>query len=125
MLRNQRICVVDDDRSMLRMLARTLAAKGFEVNLFSSAEELLSSGRISGSVCLILDVDLPGISGLELQQKLNSEGEHVPVILISGEATEQTRQRALSQGAVAFFDKPFDIDSLLAAVNSAQSLTPA
>lgn len=119
---NPLICVVDDDPSMLRMLVRTVAAKGFEVAAFSSAEELLDSGRIDDFACLIIDVDLPGIGGLELQQKLKNNGQSVPVILISGEATEKMRQRALNQGAVAFFDKPFSIESLLAAVRSVQTL---
>jgi len=122
MSRNQLICVVDDDPSMLRMLTRTMSASGFEVAPFSSAEDLLSSGRISESACLILDVDLPGISGLELQEKLNLDGPPVPVILISGQATGATRQRALRDGAIAFFNKPFNIDNLLAAVRSVQFL---
>jgi len=119
---NQLICVVDDDRSILRMLSRTIGASGLDVALFSSAEEFLNSGRIRESACLILDVDLPGISGLDLQEHLNRAGENVPVIFISGEATEKTRQRALREGAVAFFDKPFDIKSLLAAVRSVDSV---
>lgn len=120
---NHLICVVDDDRSILRMLARTFAATGFEMAPFSSAEELLNSGRICESFCLILDVDLPGISGLELQQELKRAGDDVPVIFISGKTTEKTRERALREGAVAFFDKPFNIDSLLSAVRSVEPLT--
>src|SRR5262249_17635873 len=107
---------------MLRMLTRSLAGIGLDVASFGSAEELLDSGRIVDTDCLILDVDLPGISGLELQQQLSRAGHSVPVIVISGEATERTRQRALNQGAVAFFDKPFKIDSFLAAVRSVESL---
>jgi FixJ family two-component response regulator len=105
------------------MLDRALAAKGFDVALYSSAEELMQSDRIGEAACLILDVDLPGISGLELQKVLNRAGHDVPVILISGQANENTRQCALSEGALAFFDKPFKIDSLLAAIRSVESLT--
>jgi len=107
---------------MLRMLTRTVAASGFEVASFSSAEDLLDSGRISESTCLILDVDLPGISGLELQEKLNMDGEPVPLILISGQTTEATRQRALRDGAIAFFNEPFNISALVAALRSVQFL---
>ena len=122
MSRNHLICIVDDDPSMLRMLTRTVAASGFEVASFSSAEDLLDSGRISESTCLILDVDLPGISGLELQEKLNMDGEPVPLILISGQTTEATRQRALRDGAIAFFNEPFNISALVAALRSVQFL---
>lgn len=117
------ICVVDDDRSMLRMLARVGAAAGFDVTCFGSAEEFLTSGRVDEFACLILDVDLPGMSGLELQQHLNNSGKGLAVIMISGEATEETRQRALKAGALDFFKKPFNIDSFLASVRSVESLT--
>ncbi len=121
---NSLISVVDDDYSMLRMLERVLAAEGFEVACFGSAEEFLSSGRGNDSACLILDVDLPGISGLELQQHLNDLGQGIPVtIIISGQGTNETRQRALKAGAAAFFNKPFNIDSLLATVHSVESLS--
>ena len=121
MSRNHLICVVDDDRSMLRMLTRAINAAGCDVASFGSAEEFLNSGRIGEFACLILDVDLPGISGLELQTQLNRVGQNLPVIFISGEATQKTRQRALSEGALAFFDKPFNIQSLLATVRSVET----
>src|SRR5215470_15995134 len=68
---NQLICVVDDDHSMLRMLTRSMSAAGFDVASFGSAEALLNSGQISEASCVILDIDLPGISGLDLQHKFN------------------------------------------------------
>jgi len=110
---------------MLRMLTRGMSAAGFDVASFASAEALVNSGQITEASCVILDIDLPGISGLDLQQKFNERGRDVPIIVISGQATEKTRQRVLQQGAVAFFDKPFNLESLLAAVNSAASPTPA
>ncbi|HJZ79972.1 MAG TPA: response regulator [Pyrinomonadaceae bacterium] len=122
---NHLICVVDDDPSMLRMLTRSMSAAGFEVAPFSSAEALLISGQISRAACLILDVDLPGLSGLELQQRLNLTGRNVPIIFISGQATEKKRHRALLDGAVAFLDKPFNISALLDAVRSISVLTLA
>lgn len=123
MATKQLISIVDDDPSILRMLARTLSTTGFEVALFSSAEELLDSGRLGKSLCLIVDVDLPGMSGLQLQHALKHAGNGVPIIFISGKPTENTRERGLKEGAVAFFDKPFDIDSLLSAVRSVEPLT--
>ena len=125
MSNNQLICIVDDDHSMLRMLTRAMSAAGFEVATFGSSEALLNSGQITEASCVILDIDLPGISGLDLQQKFNQRGRDVPIIVISGQATEKTRRRALQQGAFAFLDKPFNLESLLAAIRSAASLTPA
>ena len=115
------ICVVDDDSSMLRMLTRAIKAAGCDVASYGSGEDFLNCGRINEFACLILDVDLPGISGLELQAQLNRTGQNLPVIFISGEATQKTRQRALSAGARAFFDKPFNMQSLLAAVRSIET----
>lgn len=119
---NSLISVVDDDRSMGRMLARTIGAAGLKVAVFTSAEEFLGSERLNESACLVLDVDLPGMSGLELQQQLNDSGQRIPIIFISGQATERTRERALKAGAVGFFDKPFSISSLLAAIQSIGAL---
>lgn len=112
------ISVVDDDPSMSRMLAQVIAAAGHDVEIFNSAEEFLASERIHISACLILDVDLPGMSGLELQQRVNESSAAIPVIFISGLADEQSRKTVLSAGAVAFFSKPFSLDSLLAIIKS-------
>ena len=119
---NSLISVVDDDRSMGRMLARIIEAAGLKVAVFTSAEEFLDSERLQDSACLVLDVDLPGMSGLQLQQQLNDSGRGIPIIFISGQGTEQTRERALKAGAVGFFDKPFSISSLLAAIQSVGAL---
>ena len=115
---NTLIAVVDDDRSMGRMLARIIGAAGMQVAVFTSAEEFLGSERLHDSVCLVLDVDLPGMSGLELQQQLSEAGPDIPIIFISGQTTELTRERALRAGAAGFFDKPFSIDSLLNTIQS-------
>ena len=120
---NTLISVVDDDPSMSRMLARIITAAGFDVESFGSAEAFLQCGRIDDSACLILDVDLPGMNGLELQQKLNDAGHTLPIIFISADATEEMQQKMLASGALGFFKKPFSIDSLLAKVRSVESLT--
>jgi FixJ family two-component response regulator len=112
------ICVVDDDPSMLRMLTRMISSLKYEVAAFTSAEALLESGRIPEASCLILDVNLPGMSGIELQQRLNSDPVRVPIIFISGGSDEPIRERALERGAAAFFKKPFSIDSLLGTIKS-------
>jgi len=116
------ISVIDDDRSMGRMLARIIGAAGLKVEVFTSAEEFLGSEHLGDSTCLILDVDLPGMSGLELQRQLKDSGRRVPIIFISGQATERTRERALKAGALGFFDKPFSISSLLTAIQSIEGL---
>lgn len=112
------ICVVDDDQSMGRMLDRGLRAAGFDVAVFTSAEGLLESGRVDESACLILDVHLPGMTGIELQQRINETGPCPPVILISGQSDEQTAKRVLKTGAIGFFNKPFSIDRLLATIQT-------
>jgi len=95
-------------------LARGIRAGGFDVAIFTSAEQFLDSGRIDDSVCLILDVDLPGMTGIELKQKLHESGSDTPVIMISGHVHHS--ERALQAGAIGFFNKPFSIESLLATI---------
>ena len=115
---NPLISVVDDDPSMSRMLCRAIKAAGLSVDVFGSAEEFLDSAASRASVCLILDVNLPGMSGLELQQRLNASRLEVPIIFMSAQADEITQRRALKAGAVGFLRKPFSIESLLATLRS-------
>jgi FixJ family two-component response regulator len=115
---NQLISVVDDDPSMSRMLCRAIKAAGLRVDAFGSAEEFLDSGASQKSVCLILDMNLPGMSGLELQQLLNASRQEVPIIFMSAQADEATQLRALEAGACGFLRKPFSIESLLATLRS-------
>lgn len=117
--------MVDDDESMCRMLARAIQAAGFDVAVFRSAEEFLNSGNIAASDCLVLDVDLPGMNGIELQQHLNESSNGLSIILMSGHADEQTKKRALRAGATEFFNKPFRIASLVTAIRKMrQQLNP-
>ena len=116
------IAVIDDDQSMARMLSRVIRAEGFGVEWFHSAEEFLDSGSLRQFDCLILDLNLPGMSGIDLQRQLNDSGVEIPIVFISGQAEEATRQHALDAGAAGFFSKPFNIDSLLASI---RSLIPA
>jgi len=115
---NQLISVVDDDPSMSRMLCRAIKAAGLRVDAFGSAEEFLDSEASQKSVCLILDMHLPGMSGLELQQLLNASSLEVPIIFMSAQGDEATQRRALKAGAIGFLRKPFSIESLLATLRS-------
>jgi FixJ family two-component response regulator len=117
------ISVVDDDPSMARMLCRAITAEGFDVRLFRSAEEFLDSARFEENDCLILDVNLPGISGIDLHQHLNDSGVEIPIIFVSAQTNEALRQRALDAGAAGFFKKPLSIESLLASIRSVVALS--
>ena len=103
---------------MSRMLCRAIKAAGLSVDAFGSAEEFLDSDASRASVCLILDMNLPGMSGLELQQRLNASRRAVPIIFMSAQADEDMRSRAFKAGAIGFLLKPFSIDSLLTALRS-------
>jgi FixJ family two-component response regulator len=114
------VSVVDDDESMRRMLSRGIQAAGFDVAVFNSAEEFLDSGNPSNSDCLVLDVDLPGMNGIELQQHLNESGTGISIIFMSGHADERIKKRALEAGAAGFFSKPLSISTLVATIRTLQ-----
>lgn len=120
MTKNSVVSVVDDDESMCRMLARGIQAAGFDVAIFNSAEEFLDSGSVADSDCLVLDVDLPGMNGIELQQRLNESGTGISIIFMSGYADEQVKKRALGAGATGFFSKPLSISTLVATIKAIQ-----
>jgi FixJ family two-component response regulator len=120
---NPLIAVVDDDQSVVRMLHRALSTEGLDVQSFGSAEEFLDAGS-TDYACLILDVDLPGMSGVKLHKNLIDTETDIPVIFVSGECDEATRRQVLKDGAAGFFRKPFSIEPLLAAVRSVACLTP-
>jgi FixJ family two-component response regulator len=103
---------------MRKMLVRIISSAGLDVEAFGSAEELLESGRIADSSCLILDLRLPGINGFDLQGHLNSRGCGVPIIFVTTEVDEEVRARAMRAGAAGFFNKPFSSDSFLQAVRT-------
>ena len=113
------ISVVDDEQSTREGLASLLRSAGFATKVFASAEDFLLVHDRDSTACLILDVRLPGISGLELQGRLNAANRRIPVIFISGHADEDGRDRALKAGAIDFLEKPVRRDTLLNAVDSA------
>ena len=113
------ISIIDDDDSVRESLRRLMRSVGFAVNVFASAEEFLDSDRLRNTDCLILDVRLPGMSGLELQRHLATSHSEIPIIFITSYEDDEVRARALNAGAVAYFLKPFNDENLLDAIDAA------
>jgi FixJ family two-component response regulator len=116
------ISVVDDDHSVRESLARLIRSVGFGVQVFGSAEEFLSAGDARQSDCVILDIRMPGMSGLELQRELSATDRDLPVILITAHGSdEEVRARALAAGAVDYLLKPLREEEVLKAIDEALS----
>ena len=115
------LSVVDDDEMLRESLPDLLRELGFTARAFSSGQEFLSSDYVGETNCLILDVAMPGMSGLDLQKELKRRGQAIPIIFISGQKDEDIRKQALKQGAASFLHKPFSDSALLDAVNAALS----
>jgi FixJ family two-component response regulator len=112
------VFVVDDDHRVREALSSLISSAGLRVAVFSSAAEFLESKRPDAPACLVLDLQLPGISGLELQQQL-SAGDTPPIVFISGHGDIPSSVRAIKAGAVEFLPKPFDDQELLRAIDAA------
>jgi FixJ family two-component response regulator len=115
---------VDDDASIREALKSLMRSARFNVEAFASAEEFLASQSLSDTSCLILDVNLPGMNGFELQNRLQAEGQGIPVIFITAHADEASRERALKGGAIEFLSKPVRWEPLFNAIQSAMSGKP-
>jgi FixJ family two-component response regulator len=115
------LSVVDDDEMLRESLPDLLREFGFSARAFSSGQEFLSSNYVDETRCLILDVAMPGMSGLEVQEELKRRGRAIPIIFITGQKDEDIRKQALRQGAVNVLYKPFSDSALLEAVNAAVS----
>lgn len=113
------IAIVDDDKWVLRSLERLVKSAGFRVVTFISAEEFLEAGEDSTAACFILDIGLPGMSGLDLQRHLVAQNSQVPIIFVSAQDETEMRTQALAAGAIAFLNKPVNDKALLDAVDSA------
>jgi FixJ family two-component response regulator len=113
------IAIVDDDDSLRNSLDNLIRSVGFRAQSFSSAEAFLNSSHVHESACLILDVRLPGLGGLELQRRIVDAKWHIPIIFITAHADDDARGRALQAGAVDFLTKPFREEALLKAIDSA------
>jgi FixJ family two-component response regulator len=107
------ISVVDDDESIRRTMTLLIQSFGFQAAVFDSAESLLKSRQLHETSCLIVDVQMPGMNGLQLQRHLASSGYKFPIVFITAYDNEESRQQALQAGAVAFISKPFDDELLL------------
>src|ERR1041385_4492343 len=113
------VCVVDDDFSMRNSLSNLIRSTGLNVQTFASAQEFLRIPRPEAPSCLVLDVKLPGLSGLELQQKLAHDDVQIPIVFITGYGDIPMTVRAMKAGALEFLTKPFAPSVLLAAIQGA------
>jgi FixJ family two-component response regulator len=111
------IAVVEDDPSMLRGLSRLLSAHGFRVQTFASAESFLDDIAKCAAKCVLVDIHLGGISGIDLKRQLAASGSNLPVIFMTAIDTETTRQAVLDVGCVAYLRKPFLAKLLVDAIN--------
>src|SRR5579862_1736188 len=113
------ISIVDDDQAVREALQRMLRSHGFPTELFGSAEEFLISMRREDTACLILDVRMPGMTGIALHRRLIVEGCRIPTILITARPTNGERERAIASGVVSYLAKPFSEHILLDTVRAA------
>lgn len=113
------VAIVDDDESMRKAVEGLLKAAGFNSQAFASPEEFLQSGQQRNTGCLIADIRMPGMSGLELQARLNAEECRMPIIFITAHADAIMRMQAMRAGAVEFLSKPFDDEVILEHVRAA------
>jgi FixJ family two-component response regulator len=113
------ISIVDDDDSLRNSLNNLIRSVGFGVQGFSSAEAFLNSHQLHDTACLILDVRMPGISGLDLQRRMVAANSRIPIVFITSHGDDNTRTRALEAGAVDFLYKPFREEALLSAIDRA------
>jgi FixJ family two-component response regulator len=110
------VCVVDDDQSVRRSLRRLFKSAGHAAEMFASSEAYLARDNFAGPICLVLDVRMPGLNGLELQQALEERGGCEQIVFITGHGDVPTCSRAMKKGAVDFLMKPFDDTDLIEAV---------
>ncbi|MEJ0091670.1 MAG: response regulator transcription factor [Limisphaerales bacterium] len=113
------VFIVDDDLSVRRSTERLIRSAGLNVQTFTSAEEFLKHPKPEGPACLVLDVRMPKLSGMDLQRELTQSGIHIPIIFITGHGDIPMSVRAMKAGAVEFLTKPFKSRSLLDAVHAA------
>jgi FixJ family two-component response regulator len=115
------ICIVDDDPFVRDATVDLLNSLGHAAAAFESAEKFLDSRRVTDALCLILDQQMPGLNGLELQNKLIADGNRAAIIFITAFPDQKLRDRALSAGAVAYLAKPYKQDDLIGALQAALS----
>jgi FixJ family two-component response regulator len=116
------IAIVDDDELARDGIRELVESLGYTAATFTSAEGFLQSAVVAQTTCLITDLQMPGLSGLDLQQELQSQGYHTPVILVTAYPNDKHRTCALNNGAIGFLSKPFDDRSLMECLSAATKL---
>ena len=117
-----RIVVIDDDESVRKALKSLIRAIGYSADVFGSAEAFLKSDVIQTTSCLITDVQMPEMGGIELQRRLSAAGHRTPIIFVTGSPNEKPRARVLRDGAIGYLSKPVSENSLLDSLNKALTL---
>ena len=117
-MRANLISVVDDDESVRRTTKLLIESFGYRATVFESAETLLRVGQLNKTFCLVVDIQMPGMNGLQLQSHLATEGWSIPIIFITAYENKQVRRKAMQAGAVAFLEKPFGDEQLLKTIRS-------
>lgn len=118
------VSIVDDDESLRRSVKNLLTSVGFQVETFASAEAFLQSAHRADTRCVVLDLRMPGMSGLDLLVHLAATGSPIPVVILTAHSDDEARRRTLQAGAVAFLGKPFHGEALLGAVRRALAENP-
>jgi len=118
------VAVVDDEECIRKALQRLMTSAGLAVQVFSSGAEFLEWLKQKRPACVVLDLHMPGVSGFDVQARLAQANDKLPLIVITGNHTEETMHRVTSAGASAYFTKPVDDELLLAAVNAAIGSRP-
>jgi FixJ family two-component response regulator len=113
------ISIIDDDLLVRESTADLISSWGHEALIFGSGEQFLTSGRLKDTACIITDLHMPGLNGLELQSRLLAEGHRTPIIFITAYPKDAARSRALNAGAVAFLTKPFEESALIRSLETA------
>jgi len=113
------ISIIDDDDSMRGALKSLVTSLGFKAYTFASAEQFLDSPRLNDTSCLITDLQMPGLTGIELQQSLLAQDRHIPIIFVTAFPEERMRARAMEAGALGFLGKPFDSSTLVELIDQA------
>jgi FixJ family two-component response regulator len=113
------IAIIDDDELVRHALGDCMESAGYAIDSFDSAEQFLASESVRDAACVILDVQLPGITGLELQDQLAGADNRVPIVFVSAQVSQANREKAMSHGAAGFLSKPFRRDDLVKLVRAA------
>lgn len=113
------ISIVDDDESMREATKSLVQSLGFKAQVFASAEEFLGSAQLTGTDCLISDVQMPGLNGVELQDRLRADGHLIPMIFVSAFPNEGQKRKVLAGGAIGYLPKPFKEDHLIDCIDAA------